>query len=86
MRLLIFVSVIASVMVGNIWGDYSSVALRHAAAEAPDAMPHWLEVAALYVVTLPLEWRNEMPFLVGGVFGGWIGLRYLRDRETISVE
>ena len=87
LRLSLFASVIVSVLAGNIWG-YRSFTIKQLENlfDQPIIRPGWVESIELYFDAIPHIWQGEIPFLIGGILGAWIGLRHLKSEETIQVQ
>jgi hypothetical protein len=86
LRLLLMVSVVISVLAGNIWG-YRSFVVQQVEQEVkqPVVPPNWMESVSLYFAALPKIGGSEVPFLLGGIIGAWIGLRMLRREEYVRI-
>ncbi len=87
LRVSLFVSVILSVLIGNTWG-YRSFVIQEAERQLERKVvgPGWVESLQMYLTDLPHIWQSEIPFLIGGILGAWIGLRQLKSRETVDVQ
>jgi hypothetical protein len=87
LRLLLFGSVIASVLLGNIWG-FRSRLIDQARKQFNQQVigPDWPTSAKLYLAALPKRLQWEAPFLLGGLAGAWIALRTLKRPETLDVQ
>ena len=87
LRISSFVSVTISVLAGNIWG-YRSFAVQQIEKQVnqPIIGPGWAESVHLYFMAFPKIWQGEVSFLIGGVFGAWIALQWLKSQETIDVQ
>ncbi|MBI2827347.1 MAG: hypothetical protein HYX69_21955 [Planctomycetia bacterium] len=87
LRLSLFASVITSVLAGNIWGFRSFIVQEaERRLQRPVVGPDWIESVRMYFAALPTGWKGEVPFLIGGVLGAWIGLRLLKRAESIDVQ
>lgn len=87
LRLSLFVSVVVSVLAGNIWG-YRSFVVQQTEEQTNQTVvgPDCVESIKLYFTALPNSWPGEAPFLLAGLVGAWIGLRRLKGEETIDVQ
>jgi hypothetical protein len=87
LRVLLFGSVIASMLLGNIWG-FRSRLIEQARMQLNQQVidPDWPTSAKLYFSALPQSLQWEAPFLLGGVAGAWIALRTLKRPETLDVQ
>jgi hypothetical protein len=79
LRLVLFASVMIAVMIGNIWGFRALVAQTEPGIG-------WLDAIRLYFTFwLPNHFVKEIPYLLGGVSGAWVGLTWLRPLEKVEV-
>jgi hypothetical protein len=79
LRLAIMLSAVMAVLVGNLWGFGVMLA-----QEQPGLT--WGEVIQNYFGPwLRDNWRDEVPFLIGGLVGAWVGFIWLKPHEHISV-
>jgi len=87
LRVLLFGSVIASVLIGNIWG-FRSRMIDQARQQFNQQVtgPGWPTSVKLYFSALPQSWKWEAPFLLEGLVGAWIALRTLKRPETLDVQ
>ena len=87
LRLSLFLSVILSVLIGNIWG-FRSFVMQQIVEQGNQQIvgPNWMESMKLYFSALPNSWQGEAPFLLAGLVGAWVGLRLLKSQETIDVQ
>ncbi len=76
-----------SVLAGNIWG-FRSFVMQHIEQPANRVVTElgWVESIKLYFAALPNSWQGEAPFLLAGLVGAWIGLKLLKNEETIDVQ
>jgi hypothetical protein len=86
LRIALSVSVLLSVLMGNVWGFRSHlVQLVQAGAKQPVEPPSWFEATLIYFESLPWSWKGEVPFFVGGLVGAWLGHQLYKNREKIQV-
>jgi hypothetical protein len=75
----LFASVVVVLWAGNVWGFRASLG-------APKEPPAWAEVWQEYfTVQLRQHLDEELPYLVGGVLGLWLGLAWLQPLERSRV-
>ena len=87
LRVALCGSVLLSVLAGNIWG-YRSFAIQQMEKRVGQPVEglNLTESVRFYFDGLPQIWQGEAPFFLGGFFGAWIGLRYLKSQETIRLQ
>ena len=87
LRVALCVSVVISVLVGNVWG-FRSFAIKQVAEKLGRQVegPSWPDSIRLYFKMLPDIWTSEVYFFLGGLLGAWIGLRMLKNQGTIQVQ
>src|SRR5947207_1562688 len=79
LRLALMLSAGVAVLVGNLWG-YGAMLAREQQGLT------WSEVIQSYFGSwLRDNLRYELPFLIGGLVGAWVGLVWLKPHEHISV-
>lgn len=79
LRWLMGVSVVLSVLLGNIWGF-------HATLEQQGPIDWAQSVPLYFTFQLCQNLGGELPYLFGGVIGVWIGIYFARTKESILVD
>jgi hypothetical protein len=75
--------VVISLLAGDTWG-YRSFSAQQIEKEGdrPIILPGWFESVELYFAHCRVGGRGEVPYLLAGFAGAWIGLRLLKSAET----